>query len=81
MMTAKEAITVLKMVEAHDPTCKEAKDVATEALEKQVPKRYKKCLGSIYVYARCGTCQIVLDYGQKYCDNCGQAIDWSDYHG
>lgn len=78
-MTNKEAVTVLKMVEAHDPICKEAKDMASEALEKQVPKKFKKMNGKVFTYIKCRVCGNILNYGQNYCEDCGHAIDWSEY--
>lgn len=44
-----------------------------EALEKQIPKKPQDCNGERM--CKCGN--IVKSY-QKYCVECGQAIDWSE---
>lgn len=60
-----------------------------EALEKQIPKKPKTKKESEYSYcydcANCGGYIISKIDGEwiagrrkKYCDHCGQAIDWSD---
>ena len=49
---------------------------AIESLEKQIPKkpiddyRYKPKI--------CPFCHTFLENYQSFCDNCGQAIDWSE---
>ena len=56
----------------------EASRMAISALEKQIPKKPKEidCIGfNILV---CPVCKFVLYLYEPYCDNCGQAIDWSD---
>ena len=57
--------------------CKSA-NIAINALEKQIPKKPKErdCIGfNILV---CPVGKRVLYLYEPYCDNCGQAIDWSD---
>ena len=50
-----------------------------EALEKQIPKKVTKLA--------CPSCNriFLFRHGEKrkgdYCDNCGQALDWSDNDG
>lgn len=50
--------------------------VCKEALEKQIPKKVTKLA--------CPSCNriFLFRHGEKrkgdYCDNCGQALDWSD---
>ena len=83
-MTLEEAITILKIakteVEWNYPLDYAiAIDTAIEALEKQIPKKpittkdgNKSC-----------SCGLVVQTGYirnclYYCDNCGQAIDWSE---
>lgn len=75
-MTAKEAITVLEMVETHNPMCKEAKDMAIKALKKQVPKKFKRVDGKVFKYIKCRVCDNILNYGQDYCEKCGQKLNW-----
>lgn len=78
-MTEKEAINVLKMVEAHGCLVIEAKATAIKALEKQIPKKPKKhpadsrltycpCCGSYHGAIEC----------YNYCPECGQKLDWND---
>lgn len=57
----------------------EALNIAKHAIEKQIPKRHLNRFyddGSFeYV---CHTCDCSVQDEQKYCDECGQALDWSD---
>ena len=52
---------------------------AIVALEKQIPKKVTKSV--------CPSCNriFLFRHGEKrkgdYCDNCGQALDWSDNNG
>lgn len=56
---------------------KEALSVAIQALEKQIPK--KPIFTDDKQFALCPCCDMKgLADKQEYCDNCGQAIDWSD---
>lgn len=87
-MTPQEAITMLKRIaftvknepeEIEAAKCITALKLAIEALEKQIPKKpittkdgNKSC-----------SCGLVVQTGYirnclYYCDNCGQAIDWSE---
>lgn len=89
-MANEEAIKILKtlipktckMVDGRlkggfdDTDCIEynAIQTAIDAIEKQIPKKY------IFVNGRC-VCPNCKENKQSldiYCDNCGQAIDWSD---
>ena len=93
-MTNEQAITVLKMVEAHG-LAGEAKKMAIEALEKQIPKKpidiCKTRMGAytdspIAITGRCPNCNIKQSFGSlswhenfnKFCFKCGQPLDWSD---
>jgi hypothetical protein len=49
-------------------------DTAISALEKQIPK--KRADGWYGKNTECPICHIVAS--NKYCPNCGQALDWSD---
>ena len=55
---------------------KEAFSVAINALEKQIPK--KPIFTEDKQFALCPCCDMkgLIDK-QKYCDNCGQKLDWS----
>lgn len=83
-MTLKEAIKILEIAKAavewnYPLDYAIAIDTAIEALEKQIPKKpittkdgNKSC-----------SCGLVVQTGYirnclYYCDNCGQAIDWSE---
>ena len=80
-MTAKEAIKTIQVaiaeVEWEYPIdYSVAFETAIEALEKQIPKKVTK--------SACPSCSriFLFRHGEKrkgdYCDNCGQALDWSD---
>lgn len=55
----------------------EARDMAINALEKQIPK--KPIFTEDKQFALCPCCDMkgLIDK-QKYCDDCGQKLDWSD---
>lgn len=66
----------------------EAKAVAMKALEKQIPKKpkSKRCDEKTAYTCECGKKHLViyregLIFGNKnkYCEQCGQAIDWEGY--
>lgn len=53
---------------------------AIKALEKQVPKlvNHERTFWTYRHY--CPVCSVLFSReGLKYCDNCGQALDWSNY--
>ena len=83
-MTAEEAIKTIQVaiaeVEWEYPLdYSVAFETAIEALEKQVAKKVKKSV--------CPSCNriFLFRHGEKrkgdYCDNCGQALDWSENNG
>lgn len=54
-------------------------DMAIEALEKQIPKKYKLIHPCKSVnYYQCPACDGLLHINENYCGNCGQFMDWSD---
>ena len=80
-MTAEEAIKTIQIaiaeVEWNYPLDYSiAFETAIEALEKQIPKKVTKSV--------CPSCKriFLFRHGEKrkgdYCDNCGQALDWSE---
>lgn len=89
-MTEIEAIEKLKnmrlfmQIEDKNNDCKfteddyKANEMAIQALEKQIPKKPKErdCIG--FDTLVCPVCKGALYLYEPYCDNCGQAIDWSD---
>lgn len=88
-MTAKEAIEILRG--EHDYAqllsyVNRALEMAIKALEKQIPKRAISIYKGNY---KCPTCENYIDITDddlyvyeieppKYCDECGQALDWGD---
>lgn len=62
----------------------ECLEMSVKALEKQILKRPNK-IGYPFdsdidplVYGHCPYCDTHQDSSKKYCDRCGQALDWSD---
>lgn len=93
-MTNKEAIEILQEEKdyAQFPQyVKKAIEIATAAIEKQIPK--KPILTNYIVkvngvdtlldeneFTKCPSCiykDIEVKHGQKYCHICGQLLDWS----
>ena len=85
-MTAQEAIEKLSWHSSTngcgkctDAEHKEAKRVAIKALKKQDSQKVEKTIlhfdGNHY---KCPVCEELLSYDQKYCDECGQRLDWSE---
>lgn len=68
----------------------ECREVIHKALEKQIPKKLKITeVGRFGLALLCPSCEnqvaMIWDsvlqkgqYKQKYCDNCGKALDWSE---
>ena len=55
----------------------EAMKMAIQALEKQIPKKPDFTEDKEFALCPCCNGKGLLDK-QKYCDNCGQKLDWSD---
>lgn len=67
----------------------EEMNIVIKALEKQIPKKLKITeVGRFGAVLLCPSCENEIamiynsvwqkgKYKQKYCDNCGQALDWS----
>jgi len=61
-----------------------AREIAVEALEKQIPKepkykeedRFAKNCFAWYTY--CPQCGCEINTGDMHCTQCGQAIDWEE---
>ena len=85
-MKPEEAIENLKYLISED-CCDTQMDyvdeieIAIQALEKQVPKKPEMYIGD-YEFERwpiCPKCKGELHpNGEKFCSDCGQAIDWSE---
>lgn len=80
-MNNEEAINELKEVYnrlefKYEATTANAFDSAISALEKQIPKKpiFNFRNGCWY----CSMCRRAVSSVQKYCEHCGQAIDWSE---
>ena len=51
--------------------------MATEALEKQIPKKPQVKENGMFLHYVCPKCEQHLYYArQEYCDKCGTHIDW-----
>ena len=80
-MTIKEAIGQLKCnVEGDYINLDdlEAFNLAIPALEKQIPKKVVPTQQPCKSRFACSICDKRLYSKQKFCDRCGQALDWSD---
>lgn len=79
-MTENEANTILKAEIVHHPEYSifaEALGLAIRALEKQIPKKPDFTEDKKFALCPCCNGKGLLDK-QKYCDNCGRKLDWSD---
>ena len=87
-MTESEAIKELQVGYLGDTEdLVQAKHIAINALEKQIPKKVKI---EQWIYTKCdcgfefskhhgdGYYSIPLENKTKYCPNCGQKLDWRD---
>ena len=55
---------------------------AREALEKQTPKKVKQTFKNDYDLVYCPRCGVrFIQYGKPFCEECGQALDWSERNG
>ena len=61
---------------------KNAKELAINALEKQVPQNVVQCFtvihGRPFETIECPKCEYRLPGETNFCDNCGQKLDWSE---
>lgn len=88
-MTEREAVEKLKnmrlfmQLEDNKNECKFTEDdykangMAIQALEKQIAKKPDFTEDKEFALCPCCNGKGLLDK-QKYCDNCGQKLDWSD---
>ena len=51
------------------------KEAIMAALSKQIPKK-PEGLAKNELYGKCAVCGQLVHVGNRYCDQCGQAIDW-----
>lgn len=93
-MTNKEAIEILQEERNYSQFpqyVKKAIEIATSAIEKQIPKKPIQTNYIVKVngvdtlldeneFTKCPSCtykDIEVKHGQKYCHICGQLLDWS----
>lgn len=85
-MTESEAIKVLNMRVTYEPLSTMAKEMAINALEKQIPKKptpidYEKYMDTVKnaLFLKgaywCPNCNHVVKCG-TYCSDCGQKLNW-----
>lgn len=82
-ITEKNAISILKTSKPRKGSydrLQVAFDMAIKALEKQIPKKPIKHFVNPFgfPYYECPICGESDVCGQKYCDECGQKLDWSE---
>lgn len=53
------------------------KEAIMAALNKQIPKKPTDTAKN-ELYGRCAVCRQLVHVGNRYCDQCGQAIDWGN---
>jgi hypothetical protein len=56
------------------------KKTIIDALNKQMPKKPVD-LAKTELYGRCAVCGQIVHVGNRYCDQCGQKIDWGEEDG
>ena len=78
-MTESEAIELLTSQLTFNELNREAKQMAVNALEKQIPQ---KPIFDSYHRAgyRCPNCNNINPWGYKHCKHCGQKLDWNEEH-
>ncbi len=75
-----EAKVILDCEYEHHGECSifgEALQIASNALEKQMPKKPNFTEDKEFALCPCCNGNGLADK-QKYCDNCGQRLDWSE---
>lgn len=90
-MTIQEALEIIKNEMPYESgVINEALKMVEGALEKQIPKKLKnKEVGRFGLVLLCPNCEnqvaMIWDsvlqkgkYKQSHCENCGQALDWSE---
>lgn len=53
------------------------KKAILKAIEKQIPKKPVEIAKS-ELYGRCAICGNTVHVGNRYCDQCGQSLEWED---
>ncbi|MDE6019997.1 MAG: hypothetical protein K2H01_03225 [Ruminococcus sp.] len=89
MNEIEKAIKYLELIRIFDnQNLKKSLDMATKALEKQIPKKPLDVCAPVVKLGICPVCKGEIDklgdrpnrvfIHDRYCKDCGQAIDWSD---
>lgn len=92
IMTCKEAKEMLEnerlMTFYRYPALDSAVELAIESLEKQIPEKPQVSKCNTFTDFHCPNCKnliaiedehdIFYGWKSKYCDHCGQALDWSE---
>lgn len=82
-MTLKEAIAVLSMIKDYGKLTVNAKKIAKEAIEKQIPKKIEiwngrcACPNCGKLYGNYSTFKQLTTWEMPYCKYCGQKLDWN----
>jgi uncharacterized OB-fold protein len=80
-MTEAEAINILQLNTPFvaSKEANKAVEVAIKALEKQIAKPVKELNDRKDLYvASCTVCGYLVYRNQRYCDGCGQKLDWNE---
>ena len=83
-MTREDAIAIIKFYdsETYKPQkIKEALYMAIEDMEKQIPKKPMEVItdDNEFICIICPSCQeISVEFNDRFCRRCGQALDWSE---
>lgn len=56
-------------------------ETINELVEKATPKKPKLLNDICDDFFKCPECDVLIHYHQRYCDRCGQRIDWSEDDG
>ena len=69
-------------LEKYDKKCENIKKIIEQALKRNEPMKVKEkqkvfCGLSIILNGICPKCHHQIHNNQKYCDNCGKALDWT----
>lgn len=80
---ALESIKYELYEEGHCTYIEQELETAIKALERQIPKKPKRYITdfpSCCKVSKCPSCgqEFGFNDGFNFCENCGQAIDWSD---
>lgn len=77
-MTPQEALKIRNNPTFADVDNDELSNCIDKALEKQIPKKAKNVSDDGIERYVCENCNNLMHRKKNYCDNCGQALDWSD---